>query len=441
MDPGLAELCQTIDAAELGRRIRDARLAAGLTQAQLAGDEVSIAFISRIEDGQRRADPELLDRMAKRANITLEELVLGISADERSELRFLVDQAEIELSMGSADAALQLAEKALDKLADRSDLSVRRAAQRVQATALEGLGDLDGAITTLRELASDPAPDIAWLRSLIALSRCQRAHGDHDGAIAVGEEAYKTIESLGIAETTEAIQLRVTVAGAYFTRGDAAHAMRLLKRAISDAEKLDSPVARASAYWNASAIEAQRGSHRSALDLAKQAMDLFEQGGDARNLGRLRSFVADLQLGLDPPDIDGALATLEQADRELAWSPAGTIDLAGQYLSRSDAHILLGDLDAARAALARCAELDGGDTPAFSASMFMRKGQIAAAEGRPDEARLLYQSAAQILTSIGADRSAAQTWFELGALLEQLGDAEGAHDAFRSAAASSGLRG
>jgi len=56
-----------------------------------------------------------------------------------------------------------------------------------------------------------------------------------------------------------------------------------------------------------------------------------------------------------------------------------------------------------------------------------------------DEAKRAYREAVLLLSGIGADRGAAQTWFELGGLLEGLGDEAGALDAFRRAAASTGL--
>ena len=44
------------------------------------------------------------------------------------------------------------------------------------------------------------------------------------------------------------------------------------------------------------------------------------------------------------------------------------------------------------------------------------------------------------LSAIGADRTAAELWFELGALWESVGDAEASRDAYRSAAASAGVQ-
>ena len=84
----------------------------------------------------------------------------------------------------------------------------------------------------------------------------------------------------------------MTVAVAYFLRGDSGHAIRMCRKAIVKAEELDSPTARASAYWNASIFEAQRGSVSNAVPLAERALSLLSDGQDTRNLARLRSALA-----------------------------------------------------------------------------------------------------------------------------------------------------
>jgi hypothetical protein len=45
-----------------------------------------------------------------------------------------------------------------------------------------------------------------------------------------------------------------------------------------------------------------------------------------------------------------------------------------------------------------------------------------------------------ILTSVGSDRDAAEMWFELAGLLEDVNEFDGARDAYRSAAAASGVQ-
>jgi tetratricopeptide (TPR) repeat protein len=60
--------------------------------------------------------------------------------------------------------------------------------------------------------------------------------------------------------------------------------------------------------------------------------------------------------------------------------------------------------------------------------------------GRVEDARRAFLSAVQLLSGAGADREAAQLWFDLGVRLKQIGEVEAALDAFQRAAASTGLK-
>ena len=97
------------------------------------------------------------------------------------------------------------------------------------------------------------------------------------------------------------------------------------------------------------------------------------------------------------------------------------------------------DLDTAEA---MCAEVIsvGAEAPTLAADAQSLVGQIAAAHGDAEGAKRAYRSAVFILTGVGSDRDAAQLWFELADLLEDVGDVEAAREAYRSAAASTGLR-
>ena len=66
-------------------------------------------------------------------------------------------------------------------------------------------------------------------------------------------------------------------------------------------------------------------------------------------------------------------------------------------------------------------------------------GQLAAQAGDVHAARDHFQQAVLLLSGVGADRSAAQLWFQLAHLLESIGDASSALDAYRRAGAASGL--
>ncbi len=435
----LAELSRSIDAAELGRRIRNARVAAGMTQGQLAAEDVSTAYVSRIEAGQRRPEAGLLEKMAQRLGVGLEQLLVAARDDAHDELRLEVDYAELSLASGDAQAALGRADRVLATLSSSGSEELRRAARQVRAFALEAVGETDAAIRLLEDLVQDAHADPSWLKALIALSRCHREMGDYARAIAVGEQASTVIEELGLGGTTEAIQLTITVAGAYLQQGDAAHAMRMCQRAIEEAERVGSPVAKGSAYWNASVIESRRGSSAAALQLAQKAMALFELGEDSRNLGRLRTQVGFMQLRLDPPDPEGAKDTLRQAERELAWSAAGALDKADHHLALAKAHLLLGEHREAIERLELSQQVVGDQSPVLVAETHVLTGQILAAQGSTAEAREAYGAAVQVLSGLGVDQDIAKLWFELAALLEDAGDSGAALDAYRRGAASTGL--
>jgi Flp pilus assembly protein TadD len=82
----------------------------------------------------------------------------------------------------------------------------------------------------------------------------------------------------------------------------------------------------------------------------------------------------------------------------------------------------------------------GEGAPDVAAEAEVLAGRAWAAQGDPAEAHRAFRRAVQTLSSIGADRTAAELWFELGALWEGLGDAEASRDAYRSAAASAGIQ-
>ena len=147
-------------------------------------------------------------------------------------------------------------------------------------------------------------------RVAIALSRCYRESGDLSRAIETGQRCLDSLQALHLDGSDDAIQLAVTVAAAHFTKGDVAHAVRLCRRAIARAEQLGTPVAMASAYWNASIMESERGDSRAAVVLAERALQLLDSAESNRNLGRLRSELGVLPAAARPTGHRGGAGEL-----------------------------------------------------------------------------------------------------------------------------------
>jgi tetratricopeptide (TPR) repeat protein len=426
--------------AELGTRLRAARVGAGLTQAQLAGDTVEPSYVCRVEGARRRPTLRVLATLAERAGAPLDELLTGLTRDRRDAIQLTIDFAELSLSSEDPSEALAVADKVLADLVGMNAPDLFESASRLRASAREASGDLDGAAADLALLTAEPVADVRWVKDLISLSRCLRESGRLGEAIAVGTRHQAQVERLGLTETTEAVQLIVTTAAAYTHRGDLGRALRICKRASVDAVRYGLPVAQASALWNASQVLQIRGQTQEALGLALQALELFEESADTRNVGRLRNHVANIQLDLQPPDAAGALETLRRARTELDWSTATALDAARHRLSMAVAHELLGEYREAVAELEASVTVSPANAVELLAFQAALRGRIAAAGGELDSARQHYQQGIALLTGNGADRDAAQLWYELGQILRGLGESELAADAFRRAGAVQGLR-
>lgn len=440
MDAVDALLLQAIDLRVLGDRLRAARLARGWTQTELADGLMSVGYVSRLESGQRRPNTATLESLASRLDIAIDELLRGPTAREQDAIRLSLDFAELSLETGDVIEAEAKAREARDRARLLRHTEMEGRAQYLVARALEQQGNLDDAILELEPLVASPVGSSIGLHAAIALCRCLRECGDLNLAIDMGERVLDELDGTPLDGVDEAVQLSVTVGAAYYVRGDIRQGVRICRKAIDKAERLASPKARASAYWNASMMEAREGSVRQAIPLAERALSLLSQGQDGRNLARLRVELADMQLRLDPPEITAALDGLDQADLELRQSSGSAIDLARNDGYRARALLLAGDFAGACEVSARVHAAAWQAAPVIAADAKAVEGQAAAAVGQRAEASQAYRQAVMLLTSMGADRGAAELWFELAGLLEAIGDLDAARMAYRSAAASTGLR-
>src|SRR6266853_1350192 len=83
-----AALTQTRTAApsglRLGERLRQLRVAAGLTQSELAGERFSKEYVSQIERGKTRPTRETVEWLAARLGVDPGFLANGVATDERA---------------------------------------------------------------------------------------------------------------------------------------------------------------------------------------------------------------------------------------------------------------------------------------------------------------------------------------------------------------------
>src|ERR671910_3883191 len=89
---------QRVSAAQaglrLGERLRQLRVAANMTQTELAGDRFSKEYVSQIERGKTRPTSETIEWLAVRLGIDPGFLANGVSMDERGRVEGALARAE-----------------------------------------------------------------------------------------------------------------------------------------------------------------------------------------------------------------------------------------------------------------------------------------------------------------------------------------------------------
>src|SRR3954466_8428708 len=90
----------------LGERLRQLRVAGGMTQTELAGDRFSKEYVSQIERGKTRPTPETIRWLADRLGVDAGFLANGVATDERTRLEGALSRAEaLYESQQDAEAA------------------------------------------------------------------------------------------------------------------------------------------------------------------------------------------------------------------------------------------------------------------------------------------------------------------------------------------------
>ncbi len=415
------------------QRLRALRVARGITQRDLAGDELSVSYVSLLESGRRNPTPEVVRTLAARLACTPEELLGLVDSGNTRPPELTVRFGELALEAGAPDQARAHFETAL-AVPHLSPL-LRTAADVGLARALEAQGKLDEAAKAYEALVQEAMRTTGITASLgvmVSWCRCLRELGELDRVVEIGIGTMQQLDRLNAWESEAAIQLLVTIASAHVELGDYAQAERLLREGLERAERMRSPRARASVLWNASEVASERGKHWQALELAEEALSYFRHGSDQRSALRLLAAYGYLLLHQDPPRPEEARVALEEA---LAGLTIG-FDRGYVLTELSRAHLLQGDPRAAAELAERSLHELGPQAALERARAHTALGAALAAQGDREAATQIFGEAAAALGELRATRQAARAWAELGDLLADLGDHQGAVSALRHATAA-----
>ena len=210
----------------LGARLRNARLQAGMTPAELARDLTSTAYLSRLEAGERRPSRALLSALGDRLGIDLSE-PNGTESAAATSLGFELAHADLLLASGQFEEAVWVSEDLAEISAGVGALDVSHAARVVHALALAAAGRPRAALRTVLPLTHGPA----GLLAMVAQARLHLELGDPQRAIEVARRIDEQIAGdtyqLSLPEIAD---LTVTLCQAYVAVGRDTVATQLARR-------------------------------------------------------------------------------------------------------------------------------------------------------------------------------------------------------------------
>lgn len=428
-----------VPVSRLGDRLRSLRLAAGLTQTQLAGERFSKEYISQIERGKTRPTDETVGWLAGRLGVDEAFLARGVSTDERGRLEALLARAEALSESHRYDEAAELFALARADVAAAGSAELEVRALAGEAWAESQRSDVRRAIELLavaRDLAEGPQfSDADRAELLFRLGVCRYKLSSIATAVALFDEALDLAERSGL----PCDLLRADILGwrsrCRRRQRDFEAAREDVERALELAQGMDDRRVVANTYFQASLVAERMGHWVLSRNYAQRAKALYQELNDERNVGRMMMNLGGLHLLLGKPQ--QAIEHLK-ASFALAVETGSRPDAAQALGSLATVHLHLAEYDAADEHARKALELLEGreDYPDEVGQSYVVLGRALLERGRLDEAEECFRAADAVFEQMASISHRAGAWVALGDLASRRGDDCEAARLYRNAAAA-----
>jgi tetratricopeptide (TPR) repeat protein len=421
----------------LGERLRQLRVAAGLTQSELAGSRFSKEYVSQIERGKTRPARETVEWLAERLGVDAEFLANGVTADQRGRVEAALARGEALISASRDPEAVQEFENARTAVlaTGLAELEVRALCGESWARMRQG--EVREAIELLnraRLLTEGPGfSDIDRADVLYRLGVCRYRLTSIQTALGLFNEALALADASGL----PCDQLRASIFGwrarCYRRQRDLEAAREDVERALELAEGLDDPRTTANVLFDASIIAEREGHWVLARTYAERAKAKYEELTDRANVGRLLNNLGALNFLLGKPD--QAVSFLKDAFR-VALELQNDAEAAQAVSSLAQVHLRTGDPVLAEEQARHALTLLEGRVDyldeAGNAQVVL--GRALLEQGRLDEAEECFRLADAAYEQLSAVSHRAAAWVAQGDLKARRGEHHEAAKLYRRAA-------
>ncbi|MEV7802139.1 helix-turn-helix transcriptional regulator [Microbispora sp. NPDC088329] len=407
-----------------------------MSQAQLAGPDLSDSYVSLIESGKRTPTPVVARLLAERLGCTTEFLLHGIEPRQRIDTELGLRHAELELYHGDpAVAADRFGEIA--KAAGEDNAMLAAHARLGMARALEAQGRVGRAVEAYERLRREAAahPErLADLPLTVALCRCYQQAGDRLRARDLGAHALGQVDRLGVTEGELAVELALALVK---TETGLPYVERVLS--TPDPGCAGDRSAEVLALWQASVTAADGEDSALAVQLAEDALAAGRPARMAVRRARIAMYRARIAAAdSEGADLDRANALAKSAVDVFAEFPAERQEHARSLVVLSFVRFRTGDTESAAELADRALLLLDGAKGTTAATANMVMAEIALARSQDPVPAL--NRAYDLLDGEVSDRETARAWRMLGDLWGKAGALDRQSGAYRRALEAVGIR-
>jgi tetratricopeptide (TPR) repeat protein len=425
------------EGVRLGERLRQLRVAAGLTQSELAGERFSKEYVSQIERGKTRPTDGTIAWLADRLGVDAGFLASGVANDERARLEGALTRAEaLYEAQEDEDAA-----EAFEPLPGAARAT---GVPELQVRALVGaglakmrIGDHRAALELLNEARAiseaEAFSDVERADVLLRLGGCRVQLNSIQTALGLLNEALGLAERSGLPCDALKANILSWRARCWLIQRDYQAAKEDVERALELAHAVDDLRTVGAAYFQASLVADREGRWVLARNYAERAREAYAQLADRVHVGQLTNNLGGLNFLLG--NTDDAIELLKEAF-SIALEAGQDADAGRAVSSLAQVHLRTGDVEQAEKQARHALDLLDGrvDYTDEAGNAQLVLGRALLEQGRLDEAEAAFAAAETSFGELGSASHRAAGWMARGDLAARRGDHERAAELYRTAA-------
>jgi transcriptional regulator with XRE-family HTH domain/Tfp pilus assembly protein PilF len=422
---------------KLGERLRQLRVAAGLTQSELAGERFSKEYVSQIERGKTRPTAETIEWLAARLGVDPGFLASGVSADERTRVEAVIARAEGLTEGRRYDEAIA------ELVGIRSAVAATGAVELdVRATAGEAWARLRAGaprealplFERVRDLVESPTfSDLERAEALFGLGACRYWLSSISTSVALLDQALQLAERSGVPCDPLKSHILYFRARCRQRQRDWEAAREDVELALELVDSLSDRRGLAHLYLQASLIAERDGHWVTARSHAERAKAIFEELADRVHVGLLLNNLGGFQFLLGKPE--EAVELLKQSFA-VALEVGEEVEAGRAVSSLAQVHLRTGEPTLAEEQARQALQFLAGREDHLDeiGNVQLVLGRALLDQGRLEEAAAALDEAESTLQLLESASHVAAAWVAKGDLAALRGDDAGAARLYKRAA-------